>query len=211
LTSLQRWSHRLRREAPEPAAAAAGIRLARVECVAVSSEPTAPATVPGVVVEVSGARVRVERGADAATVAMVLAALGAEVVDDPARCRGVRRARPHRPALGFHRLSGVVTERLGREARSGALFVFFGKRRDAIKVLFFDGSGICLFYEKLDAGLCVLLRDERVAADVRDVHLDELGPEMHAAATLAVGGSARSGGHANVLSMSRGGSPSEAA
>ena len=38
---------------------------------------------------------------------------------------------------GFHRLSGVVTERLGREARSGALFVFFGKRRDAIKVLFF--------------------------------------------------------------------------
>jgi hypothetical protein len=45
--------------------------------VAVSSEPTAPATVPGVVVEISGARVRVERGADAATVAMVLAALGA--------------------------------------------------------------------------------------------------------------------------------------
>lgn len=30
---------------------------------------------------------------------------------------------------GFHRLSGVVAERLGREARSGALFIFFGKRR----------------------------------------------------------------------------------
>jgi transposase len=53
---------------------------------------------------------------------------------------------------GFHRLAGVVTERLGREARSGALFVFFGKRRDAIKVLFFDGTGICLFYKRLDAG-----------------------------------------------------------
>ncbi len=39
---------------------------------------------------------------------------------------------------GFHRLSDVVTERLGREARSGALFVFFGERHDAIKVLFFD-------------------------------------------------------------------------
>jgi hypothetical protein len=38
------------------------------------------------------------------------------------------------------------------EARSGALFVFFGKRRDAIKVLFFDGSGIYLFYKRLDAG-----------------------------------------------------------
>jgi hypothetical protein len=76
LSSLQRWSHRLRREAPDPPAAAAAIRLARVERVAVSSEPTAPATVPGVVVEISGARVRVERGADSATVAMVLAALG---------------------------------------------------------------------------------------------------------------------------------------
>jgi hypothetical protein len=25
------------------------------------------------------------------------------------------------------------------------LFVFFGKRRDAAKILFFDGSGLCLF------------------------------------------------------------------
>jgi len=32
---------------------------------------------------------------------------------------------------GFDRLCGVVTERLGRAARSGALFVFFGRRRAA--------------------------------------------------------------------------------
>ena len=49
---------------------------------------------------------------------------------------------------GFDRLSGLVSERLGREARSGALFLFFGKRRDALKVLFFDGSGLCLFYNQ---------------------------------------------------------------
>lgn len=53
---------------------------------------------------------------------------------------------------GFDRLSGVARERIGRESRSGALFVFFGKRRDAIKVLFFDGSGMCLFYKRLDQG-----------------------------------------------------------
>lgn len=47
---------------------------------------------------------------------------------------------------GFERLSGVVAEKLGRSARSGALFVFFGKRRSALKVVFFDGSGLCLFY-----------------------------------------------------------------
>lgn len=51
---------------------------------------------------------------------------------------------------GFERLAGVVRERVGREARSGALFVFFGRRRDALKVLFFDGSGMCLFYKRLD-------------------------------------------------------------
>jgi transposase len=36
----------------------------------------------------------------------------------------------------FDRLSGIASDRIGREARSGALFVFFGKRREAIKVLF---------------------------------------------------------------------------
>ncbi len=53
---------------------------------------------------------------------------------------------------GFDRLSGVVSERIGRTARSGALFVFFGKRREAIKVLFSDGTGMCLFYKRLDRG-----------------------------------------------------------
>lgn len=54
---------------------------------------------------------------------------------------------------GFDRLAGVVAERIGREARGGALFVFFGKRRTAIKVLFCDGSGMCLFYKRLDKGV----------------------------------------------------------
>ena len=53
---------------------------------------------------------------------------------------------------GFDRLVGLVSERLGRSARTGALFVFFGRRREAIKVLFFDGSGLCLFYKRLDQG-----------------------------------------------------------
>ena len=46
---------------------------------------------------------------------------------------------------GFDRLSGIVAERLTQDARCGALFVFFGKRRDALKVLFFDGTGLCMF------------------------------------------------------------------
>lgn len=80
---------------------------------------------------------------------------------------------------GFERLSGLVAERLGREARSGALFLFFGKRREALKILFFDGSGLCLFYKRLDrgtfrvveapaAGTAVLEIDERRLDDLLD-------------------------------------------
>ena len=53
---------------------------------------------------------------------------------------------------GFDRLCGVVTERIGRRPRSGAVFAFFGRRRQAMKVLYFDGTGLCLFYKRLDAG-----------------------------------------------------------
>lgn len=52
----------------------------------------------------------------------------------------------------FDRLAGIVQQRMGRNARSGALFVFVGRRREAIKVLFFDGNGMCLFYKRLDQG-----------------------------------------------------------
>jgi transposase len=79
----------------------------------------------------------------------------------------------------FDRLAGIVTERIGREARSGALFVFFGKRREAIKVLFFDGSGMCVFYKRLDKGVfrlpealgegeTTVVIDERVLDDLLD-------------------------------------------
>lgn len=53
---------------------------------------------------------------------------------------------------GFDRLAGLVAERLARPARSGALFVFCGRRKSAMKILFFDGTGLCLFYKRLDRG-----------------------------------------------------------
>jgi transposase len=70
----------------------------------------------------------------------------------------------------FDRLAGIVTERIGREARCGALFVFFGKRRDALKVLFFDGSGMCLFYKRLDRGT---FRLPEVESGTTSVVIDE--------------------------------------
>ena len=53
---------------------------------------------------------------------------------------------------GFDRLCGIVSERIGRRPRSGAVFAFFGRRRQAMKVLYFDGTGLCIFYKRLDKG-----------------------------------------------------------
>lgn len=53
---------------------------------------------------------------------------------------------------GFDRLAGIVSEQLGRPPRSGALFAFRGRRGEAMKVLFFDGTGLCVFYKRLDRG-----------------------------------------------------------
>jgi transposase len=57
---------------------------------------------------------------------------------------------------GFERLSGLVRERVGYEPRSGALYVFVSKRRASAKILFFDGTGLCLFYKRLDRGTFAL-------------------------------------------------------
>jgi transposase len=55
---------------------------------------------------------------------------------------------------GVERLGGIVRERMGREPRSRrALFVFVGKRRHLLKVLWWDGTGVVLCSKRLDQGL----------------------------------------------------------
>lgn len=71
----------------------------------------------------------------------------------------------------FDRLSGLALERVGYEARSGALFVFFGRRRDTVKVLFFDGTGMCQFYKRLDRGTFRL--PDAPSASARYVEVDD--------------------------------------
>jgi len=73
--------------------------------------------------------------------------------------------------LSFDRLAGLAQEQVGYDARSGALFIFFGRRRDALKVLFFDGSGMAIFYKRLDRGTFVV--PEPPAEGARHVEIDE--------------------------------------
>lgn len=78
---------------------------------------------------------------------------------------------------GFDRLAGLVEERIGRKARGGALFVFFGRRRAALKALFFDGTGLCLFYKRLDRGTFRLpdaLSPDQTSVLIEERVLDDL-------------------------------------
>jgi transposase len=53
---------------------------------------------------------------------------------------------------GFDGLAGLVQTRLTEDAFSGQLFVFRGRRGDRVKMLWFDGEGLCLFSKRLEHG-----------------------------------------------------------
>jgi transposase len=53
---------------------------------------------------------------------------------------------------GFVGLSGMVQTTLRENPFSGQVYIFRGKRGDLIKVLWFDGDGLCLFAKRLERG-----------------------------------------------------------
>jgi transposase len=53
---------------------------------------------------------------------------------------------------GFDGLAVMVQEVLMQDPHSGALFAFKGKRGDLIKLLWWDGQGLCLFAKRLEKG-----------------------------------------------------------
>jgi len=53
---------------------------------------------------------------------------------------------------GFDGLSALVQTRLEQAPFSGHVFVFRGRRGDLIKLLWFDGDGLCLFSKRLEKG-----------------------------------------------------------
>lgn len=53
---------------------------------------------------------------------------------------------------GFDGLSAIVQEALREDPFSGHVFVFRGRRGDMIKLLWWDGDGLCLFAKRLEHG-----------------------------------------------------------
>ena len=53
---------------------------------------------------------------------------------------------------GFTGLSAIVELKLEQDPFGGHVFVFRGRRGDLIKVLWWDGDGLCLFAKRLERG-----------------------------------------------------------
>jgi transposase len=52
----------------------------------------------------------------------------------------------------FDGLSGLVQECFDQELLTGHLFLFLNRRRDRIKILYFDRDGLAIWYKRLEAG-----------------------------------------------------------
>ena len=53
---------------------------------------------------------------------------------------------------GAEGLAALVREEMRADPFSGAIYVFRAKRADRVKLIFWDGTGVCLFAKRLEDG-----------------------------------------------------------
>ena len=53
---------------------------------------------------------------------------------------------------GAEGLAALVREEMKADPFSGAVYVFRAKRADRVKLIFWDGTGVCLFAKRLEDG-----------------------------------------------------------
>ena len=70
----------------------------------------------------------------------------------PAGMRVLVATRPIDFRKGADGLVALVSEALGDDPFSGTVFVFRSKRTDRVKILVWDGSGLVLFWKRLEQG-----------------------------------------------------------
>jgi len=54
--------------------------------------------------------------------------------------------------MGFDGLSGLISDRLHEDPRSGDLFIFINRTRNRTKMLRWEPGGYVLFYKRLERG-----------------------------------------------------------
>ena len=67
---------------------------------------------------------------------------------------------------GFNGLSGIVSNTLKDNPRSGEVFIFVNKTRDKIKLLQWQDNGFVLYYKRLEQGTFELTQYEEMEGSI---------------------------------------------
>jgi transposase len=87
----------------------------------------------------------------------------------PASVRVYLSTAPADLRRSFDGLSALVQQVFGREPLDGHLFLFLNRRRDRLKILYWDRDGLALWYKRLEAGTFQLPVDR---GDAQGMELD---------------------------------------
>jgi len=77
---------------------------------------------------------------------------------------------------GFNSLEGMVRDFMNEEPLSGALFVFYGRRRNSVKVFYWHKDGFAIWSKRLQAG--VFRFPKRATADGTSVQISRQALRM---------------------------------
>jgi transposase len=74
------------------------------------------------------------------------------VIGPTGAVRVMMATRPVDFRKGAEGLAALVRETMGADPFSGTVYVFRAKRADRVKLVFWDGTGVCLFAKRLEDG-----------------------------------------------------------
>lgn len=69
---------------------------------------------------------------------------------------------------GFEGLSSAVSSLFAEELTSGAYFVFINRRRDLMKILYWDSDGLAIWHKRLEKGCFSKRHTEKILLDRRE-------------------------------------------
>jgi transposase len=87
----------------------------------------------------------------------------------PSSVRIYLAAEPVDLRKGFEGLGAIVRAQWEMDLFTGHLFVFVGRRKDRVKILFWDRGGLVIYFKRLEKGV---FRLPRRADDGKSVEMD---------------------------------------
>ena len=70
----------------------------------------------------------------------------------PAGVRVYLAVEPHDMRKSFNGLSAIARQLVARGLEDGAIFAFTNKRRNRLKILYYDRTGVCVLAKRLETG-----------------------------------------------------------